>query len=122
MDPLVSFAANGGEVLIEVASTTGAGGPTVRGLGATSAERLVATADKSLAEAVGRAVPAAIEVLGAVEKASVGPTEITISFGIGLTAGADAFIASATTSANFEVTLVWKREQAGSGPATPETA
>lgn len=39
------------------------------------------------------------------------PKEIKAEFGIGLTAGADAFIAQIGSSANFKVTLTWSPDQ-----------
>lgn len=120
MEQLVPFEVRAGhdDVLIAVTPTTRLAGATVRGIGSATVERLSDRASRSLADAVQRIVPAAQEVLDAVKQVGLDPSEVTVSFGIGLTAGAEAFIASATTNANFSVTLTWKgAAEPGAGPS-----
>jgi hypothetical protein len=110
MEQLVPFEIGSGDaVLVAVVPASAGTGPTVRGLGGATVERVTATTSRSFVEAVQRVIPAAQLVLDAIRRGSASPNEVSVSFGIGLTAGADAFIASATTNANFTVTLSWTR-------------
>jgi hypothetical protein len=43
----------------------------------------------------------------------IGPDEVQVKFGIKVTGTANWFIANAATDANFEVTLIWSRDQSG---------
>lgn len=120
MEQLVPFGltAGDGTVLIAVASTSSGTAPVTRGLGGATGERIADQANRSLADAVEKVLPAALEVLASVGRTAIGCDEMSVSFGIGLTAGADAFIASATANANFTVSLKWVHTPAaGTVPA-----
>jgi hypothetical protein len=121
MEQLVPFDVGGhGTVLIAVASVASAdvGTPTLRGLERGSVEKVAESAGRSLRSAVERVIPAAHDVLDMVERSSSRPDEVSVCFGIGLTASADAFIASASSNASFTVTLTWKRPPQAQSSAT----
>lgn len=54
--------------------------------------------------------PAAVAIISRLREVSDPPDQVNIEFGIKLSAGAGAVIASAGAEANYKVTLSWKRE------------
>ena len=82
-------------------------GPVTRGLpsGAEGVER----AGKTFEEALSRVQPAVQAVINQLRSATEKPDEIQVEFGLDLHAEAGAFIASASTTANFSVALTWRR-------------
>jgi hypothetical protein len=105
MTQLVEFPlAAGGSVLVEV--TEHAAGPVTRGLkGAEITER----ARQSFEEAVGRIQPAVQVVIAQLRSLTEAPDEVHIEFGLDLHAEAGAFIAAVSSTANFTVSLTWRR-------------
>jgi Trypsin-co-occurring domain 1 len=100
---------HGGSVLVEVEEAPG--GPVVRGLGKdrpTVAER----ADKTFEEATAAVVPAASSLMARLRAAAEPPDEISIQFGVELSAQTGAFIASAAATANFSVSITWRHQEA----------
>ena len=87
---------SGGKVLVEVYEVGG------------DVER-VGVSDKvaKTFEAAWDAVQPVIKAL-ATKLAACGPTEAQVKFGVKVSAGLDAIIASTKGEANFEVTLSWK--------------
>lgn len=102
---------HGGSVLVEIDDTPG-GGPVMRGLGKdhqTVAERT----DKTFEQATATVVPAARSLLSRLRASDDPAAEISIEFGVQLSAQTGAFIASAAVEANFKVSMTWRQ-----GPAT----
>src|SRR5437879_59773 len=102
---------DGGSVLIEVAGGGADGRPT-RGLhpGATVG-RVADQAQHTFEEAVDRVRPAAESLVRHLRTLADAPEKVQVEFGVDLHAEAGAFIAHASTGANFKVTLTWKREE-----------
>lgn len=113
MKRLVEFPLEeGGSILVEVDEAPA--GPAMRGLGKdrpTVAERT----DKSFEEATATVVPAARSLLARLRDADDPADEITIEFGVQLSAQTGAFIASAAVEANFKVCMAWRRCGAAGG-------
>ena len=96
--------AHGGSVVVEVAAPPGAGmervghaGDAVRDAGA--------TLEGALGD-VRRAAGAALA-----QFQSMGPTEVTLSFGIKIDAQVGAVVAKTGAEGHFEVTLTWSPDQ-----------
>ena len=106
MKRLVDFPLeHGGSVLVEVDEASA--GPVVRGLGKdrlTVAERT----DKTFEEATATVVPAASGLLSRLRAAHDPAAEISIEFGVQLSAQTGAFIAAAAVEANFKVSMTWR--------------
>ena len=110
---------DGGAVLVQVDEA--GSGPVTRGLGdrvqlvgddlfvtsVTAQSRLTFEA------AIGRVQPAAQSLLDRLRSLADAPDEVGLEFGLELNAEAGAFIASASSTANFKVTLTWRRERPG---------
>lgn len=107
---LVEFPlAEGGSVFVAVDGPPG--GSVMRGLKdhATVAERT----DKTFEEATATVVPAARSLLTRLRATDDPAAEISIEFGVQLSAQTGAFIASAAVAANFKVSMTWRH-----GPET----
>jgi hypothetical protein len=94
---------DGGAVLIQVQDA--AGGPVMRGLGD---HTVVERSQRTFEEAVSRVQPAAQALLSRLRDLADVPEEIGVEFGLELSAEAGAFIAAASSTANFKVTLTWR--------------
>jgi hypothetical protein len=97
----------GGGVLVEVDEASV--GPAMRGLGkdrTTVAERT----DKTFEEATATVIPAADSLLARLQAVDNPADEISIEFGVQLSAQTGAFIASAVIGANFRVSMTWRHE------------
>ncbi|WP_381790365.1 CU044_2847 family protein [Streptomyces niveus] len=83
--------------------------------------RSVARAERSFGEMLDTVRPAAESFVGRFRELSSAPDEITLEFGVSLSAEADVVIASTATAANFSVSLTWHRSDAAdpSGPGSP---
>lgn len=105
MERLVEFPLeDGGSVLVEVADR----GPVLRG-----GERpggVVERAGQTLESAVGRVRPAVQVVVAQLRDLAQPPDEVCVTFGVELSAEAGAFVTSASTAANFTVSLTWHRD------------
>lgn len=110
MKRLVDFPLEqGGSVLVEVDEASA--GPALRGLGKdrpTIADRT----DQTFEQATATVVPAASGLLSRLRAAHDPADEISIEFGVQLSAQTGAFIASAAVEANFRVSMTWRH-----GPA-----
>jgi hypothetical protein len=105
MGQLVEFAtADGGTVLVEVDAVSS--GPVTRGMGSGN---VIERANETFDEAVGRVQPAVQGVVARLRALPDAPDEVHVEFGLNLHAEAGAFIASASTTANFTVALTWRR-------------
>lgn len=107
MKRLVEFPLEQGDaVLVEIDEAPA--GPATRGLGkdrATVAERT----DKTFEEATATVIPAAKSLLARLRAADDPADEISIEFGVQLSAQTGAFIAAAAIGANFRVSMTWRR-------------
>ena len=103
---LVEFSLEqGGSVFVQVDDAPG--GSVMRGLGKdrpTVAERT----DRSFEEATATVIPAARSLLTRLRAVDDPADEISIEFGVQLSAQTGAFIASAAVEANFRVSLTWR--------------
>lgn len=112
MASLIEFPTEDGHsILVEVPS--GVGGVVTRGDGHSG---LFARAQQTFERALGSIQPAVQGVIDQLFSIENRPDEVTVQFGIDLHAEAGAFIAAASTSSNFNVTLSWK----GPSPAGRE--
>ncbi len=72
---------------------------------------VVARASQTLEQAMEKIKPAAAAVIKKLRGLSDPPDEISVEFGIKLSAEAGAVVASAGVEANYTVTLKWEREK-----------
>jgi Trypsin-co-occurring domain 1 len=97
----------GGSVFVEVD-----GGPpgadTTRGWGDRD-RRVVEQAQESFEQAVGRVRPALQGLLGELRTLTETPEEIQVEFGLQLSAEVGVFVAGASTTGNFKVSMTWHR-------------
>jgi hypothetical protein len=96
----------GGSVLVEVDEPLAS--PTMRGLGKDGLS-LVERADKTFDEATAAVAPAARSLVAQLRSIGDPPDEISIDFGVQLSAQTGAFIASVAAQANFNVSMTWRR-------------
>ncbi|AQU65368.1 CU044_2847 family protein [Streptomyces niveus] len=71
--------------------------------------RTVARAERSLGQMLDTVRPVAESFVGRFRGMANAPDEVTLEFGVSLSAEADVVIASTATAANFTVTLTWNR-------------
>lgn len=104
MTRLVEFpTVNGGIVLIEV--TDGVGGLVTRG-GAHG--EVFARAQQTFEKALGQVRPAVQGVIEELLSLENRPDEVCVEFGLDVHAEVGAFIAAASSTSNFKVTLTWR--------------
>jgi len=96
----------GGSVVVEVDEPPA--GPTMRGLGK-DGSNLVERTDKTFDAATAAVVPAARILIGQLRSIGDPPDEISVDFGVQLSAQTGAFIASMAAQANFKVSMTWRR-------------
>lgn len=97
----------GGSVLIEVEEDAGAA--VTRGL---HPSEVIETVGKSFEAAIEAIKPAALAVATRLRNFADAPEDIEVEFGLKFAGQAGAFIASASTEAQFRVKLVWKGKSA----------
>ncbi|MFE4373074.1 CU044_2847 family protein [Streptomyces sp. NPDC056835] len=71
--------------------------------------RSVARAERSFGQMLDTVRPVAESFVGRLRGMANSPDEITLEFGVSLSAEADVVIASTATAANFSVSLTWNR-------------
>lgn len=81
--------------------------------------RSVARAQRSFAQMLDTVRPVAEGFVGRFQGMVNAPDEITLEFGVSLSAEADVVIASTATAANFSVSLVWRRDPNEANGDTP---
>ena len=118
MKRLVEFRSEDGlPVLVEV-EDIGLAGETRRGL---STSAVVERAQTSFEDALDKARPMAsslVRKLRAIgDAAGNPPDEVQVEFGLILSAEAGAVLAAASATANYKVTMTWKRQ-----PGTPSAS
>jgi Trypsin-co-occurring domain 1 len=107
MKRLVEFRLDqGGSVLIEIDEPPA--GPTMRGLGK-DRSTLVEQADKTFEDATAAVTPAARSLIARLRSSDDPPDEVSVQFGVQLSAQTGAFIASVAAEANFGVSMTWRR-------------
>ncbi|MEE1798100.1 CU044_2847 family protein [Streptomyces sp. JV176] len=74
--------------------------------------RSIARAERSLGQMLDTVRPVAESFVGRFRGLANAPDEITLEFGVSLSAEADVVIASTATAANFSVSLTWNRSNA----------
>ena len=105
MTQLVEFPVGSGQsVLVQVEDSPA--GPVTRGIGTQS---IATRASQSFEDAIGRVRPAAEAIVAQLRSLAVAPDEVGVEFGLELSAEAGAFIAAASTRANFKVSVTWHR-------------
>ncbi len=104
-------------MLVEITDRTS--GPVTRGLrGGDVAGR----AQQTFEEAAGRVRPAVEGVIAQLRSLAETPDEVHVQFGLDLHAEAGAFIAAASTTANFTIALTWRRGAGTPGQPSPGDA
>ena len=109
---------DGGSVVVEVDEDVGGGGVT-RGWGD---RRVVEQARQSFEQAVGRVQPAVQAMLARLRALADAPDEVQVEFGVQLSAEAGAFVAAASSTGNFRVSMTWRSRPDRSTPGEDEGA
>jgi len=105
MNQLVEFPLqDGNSIIVEVDEPGDAG--LVR---AARPGEIVAKAQQSFEDALDQVKPAASAIIAKLRNLHDGPDEISVEFGIKLSAEAGAFIAAAGIEANYKVALKWSK-------------
>ncbi|MFE7569344.1 CU044_2847 family protein [Streptomyces sp. NPDC057539] len=83
--------------------------------------RSVARAERSFGQMLDTVRPVAESFVGRLRGMANSPDEITLEFGVSLSAEADVVIASTATAANFSVSLTWnKSDETSPTPDSPQ--
>lgn len=105
MAQLIEFAADGDQsIYVQVEDSVT--GPVTRGIGSQS---IATRASQTFEDAISRVRPAAEAIVAQLRGLAAAPDEVGVEFGLALSAEAGAFIAVASTAANFKVSLTWRR-------------
>ena len=98
-------------ILVELSPGMGYGGETTRGIEKAAAlpGDLVDRSEKALASAMNTIHNMARRVKASIDAISDRPDTVEVTFGLKLTAGAGALIASAGSEASINVRLSWKK-------------
>jgi len=97
----------GGAILVEVDSAEPAGA-RVRGASPTE---VAEKAKQAFETSLERIKPVAGAVIGKLRELTDQPEQVTVEFGIKLSAEAGVVLASTGVEANFKITVLWKRAQ-----------
>ena len=101
---------DGGSVLVQV--DDGTPGEVTRGWGDRDL-RVVEQARQSFEQAVGRVQPAVQGLLSQLRSLADTPEQIQVEFGLQLSAEVGAFVAGASSTGNFKVSMTWRRSPDG---------
>lgn len=96
---------NGDSILVEVDEAEE--GTLVK---AALTSEVVAKAQQTFEQALEKVKPASSAIIKKLRNLSDPPDEITVAFGLKLSAEAGAVVASASADANYTVTLKWKKK------------
>jgi hypothetical protein len=96
-------------VQVEDGATAGGygGGEVTRSWGDRD-QRVVAQAQQSFEQAVGRVQPAVQALVRRLRSVAESPEEIKVDFGIELSAEVGAFVTGASATGNFTVSMTWR--------------
>src|SRR5919199_5883292 len=101
----------GGTVLVQVEDGTAVGGygsgEVTRGWGDRD-ERVIVQAQQSFEQAIGRVQPAVQALVRRLRSVAESPEEIKVDFGVELSAEVGAFVAGASSTGNFRVSMTWR--------------
>jgi hypothetical protein len=97
---------DGGTVLVQV--DDGSPGEVTRGWGDRDTG-VVEQARQSFEQAVGRVQPAVEGLVNQLRSLAVTPEQIQVEFGLQMSAQVGAFVAGASTTGNFKVSMTWRR-------------
>ncbi len=113
---------DGGTVLVQAEDDTAAGGyssaEVTRGWGDRD-ERVVLQAQQSFEEAVGHVQPAVQALVRRLRSVAESPEEIRVDFGLELSAEVGAFVAGASSTGNFTVSMTWRPARAARSAPDP---
>lgn len=84
--------------------------------------QVVARATRSLGEMVAAVRPVAQDFVDGFRSMAHRPDEISVEFGLALSAEADVVISSTSAQANFRISLVWRNTPGDPTGAIPEVA
>jgi hypothetical protein len=104
----------GGSVLIQVEDGHGGDVEVTRGWGDRD-RRVVEQARESFEQAVARVQPAVQGLVAQLRSLADSPDEISVEFGLELSAEVGAFVAGASTKGNFKVTMTWNSHGGSDG-------
>jgi Trypsin-co-occurring domain 1 len=104
MKRLVEFPMEDGSTILVEVDEPGMGGGTLR---SGRPGEMIERARVTYEEALGKIQPAAVSIIARLREMPEPPSEISVELGIGLSAEAGAFLASASTQANLKLTLTW---------------
>jgi NTP-dependent ternary system trypsin peptidase co-occuring protein len=102
---------DGGSVLVQVedgATAGGYGGGEVTRSWGDREQRVVAQAQQSFEQAVGRVQPAVQALVRRLRSVAESPEEIKVDFGIELSAEVGAFVTGASATGNSTVSMTWR--------------
>lgn len=109
MPRLVEFPLeNGSSVFVEVDDAHGSAGEARRGWGDRDV-RVVEQAQVSFERAVQRVQPAVHGLLQQLRSIAEPPDQVQVEFGLQLSAEVGAFVAGASSTGNFKVSLTWNK-------------
>ncbi|MFB6610776.1 CU044_2847 family protein [Agromyces sp. NPDC056379] len=105
MPKLVTFpSADGGEVTVQVQDADPFTGVAMRGM---TGDALVQRANETIDDAIARIKPAVRSLLSELRSSDAAPDDIEVAFGIQMSAEVGAFVAAASSTANFSIKLRW---------------
>lgn len=107
MKRLIEFPTESGESIVVEVDEPGTVGGTRRGL---SPEKALERGQTTFEDALEKVRPLATSVIDRLRSLSDPPDEVQVEFGLSFNAEAGAILASASTSANYRVTLTWQRQ------------
>ncbi len=111
MKRLVEFPSENGEgIVVEGDAPEYSGGATRRGL---TSSGVVEQAKLSFEDALDKAQPVAAALIEQLRRLE--PDEATVEFGLTLSAEVGAILATASSTANYKVTLTWRKPTSESG-------
>ena len=106
MKHLVEYPLDGGGTIVVETDLAAASGPTVRGW---RDSEPAARAGETFEAAIARVRPAAAAAIAQLRELADPPDEITVEFGISLSAEVGAVIARSQGEANFRLSMRWSR-------------
>lgn len=107
---------DGGTVVVQVEDGHGGSGEVTRGWGDHEPPRVVEQARQTFEQAVGRVQPAVQALLGQLRTLAEAPEQVQVEFGLQLSAEVGAFVAGASTTGNFKVSMTWHGQPRSDGP------